>query len=525
AVMPSQMSAAPTVATAAAATATISQPMPDFAEGEIIRNEQDLERFGMLTVLVDMDSVNPMDPDAVPKLRMKELDRMGEYLDFTEDQRFMTEALLQGAMSGGFDLVKDMMSGWEDIDWQGNDPEELEKQMENMQNRMVSIFREIIRMLEVFEQDLTSILTEEQMQQWPAYTAGVFRRSQVIYYERPIGIKVDLDVLAREIDPPLDDETEDLVLQQVATWASAADAHVRKLARLTIDEMNSMGDMSAFNDPDNARATAEERMETRTNALSAISDLNFQYYESIRGLIPVERAADFEQSFYSAAMPDLFGPSKADEFADDVLKLETLTGEQRTQIERLQREHKQMMREMNLSIAALERRVTDEMIDVDADSVMWADPDVMLENQRMRGAWDQDFDPAVLEDLERLVESRKSSYERRQRAVKSGINQIVGLLTPDQLNAVEVPPVRPAVSLFAILQRLRNEVRDGSFDDSVREIEFEGGVMYIENRIGRVEYDQEWLDSGDSTWGGKYHDLDWSDDHTPPEEEGSGFGG
>ena len=131
-------------------------------------------------------------------------------------------------------------------------------------------------------------------------------------------------------------------------------------------------------------------------------------------------------------------------------------------------------------------------------------------------------DPTATAEQVRAFEDLTRRWQRQledqMRFMKSGVEEVRAILTPEQMAQLEVPPIRPPIELIGLLDELRIRLTSGEFDGpGPHLVEFAGGVVRIENRLGHLDYDPMWIEEGRTMHVPRVVDLDFTDDITPDE--------
>lgn len=485
--------------------------------------EEDQVTILLLGTLLDdteFDPLNPMipDPDA------RELERMAEVLRLDEQQREVVENLLRGAIEAAFTEAFSVFAPYVDrLRAAEEGTPEHTAIMREMAPSMLPTRTRMLSMLTIFKSDLESTLDATQMERWPLYVAGVLRREHLDSFARPLGARADLFLLAEEIAANLDNaDLRRVVDQHLIDWSRESDLLTRRLIRLSVDEMND--DRGRFSDDPDIQAERDrrhtERWNERLRVVYRAAEHNLRYYELIRSTLPAEPATRFERLFHREVLPIELARSRATVWLESILRtVPDLTPRQRSDLARVQEEHITAWIESVRQVIAVDRRIEDVMNrDPVAEPRFWTDPPLYLRLERHR---QEMGDPGALDDeglrsLIDLIARRQTLLEQQVRLNQSVIEQVRGVLTAEQMALHAPPPVRPPIELLSLVDDLRSRIEAGALDGTgPHELEFEGGVVRVENRLAIIEYDDIWRTEKRPIHLDRVIDLDWSDNITP----------
>ncbi|CAE7273102.1 unnamed protein product [Symbiodinium necroappetens] len=267
---------------------------------------------------------------------------MSEFLSFTDDQR-ATALDMHTAYLSTFEENRDTL--YQAIN---------AIQEEFQQTQDMSIFEEMQKMVVEFEktskgaadrlfEDIQLILTEEQLENWPAFELRSFRKRTLPTVSNGgmniSGATTDLiDIYEQHIESDVeDDDVRESLLPLLASYEREMDAvlheYVEVRNEVTEDSLEIGMDWMANMDK------IDEIIKTYIGAAVKIRDINDRYTGRIASILSGDTRKSWENEFNVSASPSVYTDNYIDQSFNAARELTSLTEEQRERVEELRRRY------------------------------------------------------------------------------------------------------------------------------------------------------------------------------------------
>jgi len=320
------------------------------------------------------------------------------------------------------DQMREQIRSMRDQMRDGGDMTDTMSRMTNMRRQSEMRIRELETS---FLEDIrTTVLTEDQEDQWDRYTRDQRRRASLSTAARLPGEGVDLIEIVDDLE--LTDEEQANVAKTLEAYANELDSAL--IARNQfIDSVSGRLEQLLTGDPQAAEAT----FNTSTQKSEALREINTRYAEIIASKLSEEHGEHMRDEFNQTAYPRIYRDTRVDRYFDTVRSLESFDDKQTSALKAIEADYKARIGDINR-----------QLIDVDLRR-QEAQQRRMLEGMRMF-AEAGDTEEGRREMFERFREAREQERqsddaellnrlrEQRQSIESASLDAIVSLLTPAQ---------------------------------------------------------------------------------------------
>lgn len=368
----------------------------------------------------------------------REVFHMGEALEMDESQIVLVRAMYDGfsdAVDAEREATREKMRSMRD---------DLRDQMRNgegmtdMVTRMTDMQRQSeqrIRDLEAsfLEGVRTTVLTEEQQDDWERYVRDQRRRSSLSAGARLPGEGIDLVEIVDDLD--LTEEEQAEIAPDLENYVNELDQAL--IARNQfIDSVAGRVEQLLTGDAKAAEAT----FNTSTQKSEAIREINTRYLETIASKLSENHGSQMRSEFNETAYPRIYRNNQVDRYLTMVRALESLNEEQRDTLEAIESDYEARVNDINRQLVEVDLRRQE------------AQQRRMLEGMRMFAAAG-DTEEGREEMFERFRETRQRAREsddaqalsrlrdQRRSIESSTLDAVVSLLTAEQLQEAPRPEV------------------------------------------------------------------------------------
>ena len=382
------------------------------------------------------------------RLDQGEISRMAEVLDLDEGQIAIVSAMFssfdeayQNEVDQSRKEIEDAMRGIRKSgDWT------------SMMTKMLALGRDsegkAAQLEESFLHDIQeSILTKEQQASWPSYEQARRRRATLVSGARIPGEGVDLIALVDEQE--LSEEERARIEPTLESYATELDHALTDRDRYVNEVMNRLDTIMKGEDQrniDDVMRVGNEKRET-------IRTINTNYAELIASQLDSPAGGEILDIFHKKAYPRIYQDTAVNGYADTVLKLNSLSEDQRRQISAVYDDYESRIRDLNRQLAVLDTKQQEEQQArmYQGFQLMYTEGPGAARNQ-MRKMWqsfrakqqqDQSTDPM------HILRGQKVDLET------TTLDALVQVLTPEQ---VEVAP-RPQPEADRVKRQQEREKR------------------------------------------------------------------
>lgn len=200
-------------------------------------------------------------------------------------------------------------------------------------------------------EDIKLILSEEQLDRWPAYEVRAYRKRTLPTVSGQgmsiSGASTDLiDIYEHRIDERLEDEeleeTVESILAQYGREMNTALKNFSEVRRKTTEESLEIG-MNWMNN----MGKLEDIIGRYIEAAVQIRDINDRYVGRVAAALPQDLRETWEDRYNRTASPSVYSPNYINESFETALELKDLTEEQRTRINDLRARHASSAKPIN----------------------------------------------------------------------------------------------------------------------------------------------------------------------------------
>lgn len=198
--------------------------------------------------------------------------------------------------------------------------------------------------------DIKSVLTEEQVRDWPRFERERRRRTTLSTNTRLSYEGLDLILLIREL--ALEPAAVEPVAPTLETYANELDLALQernRVAEVLESKMRELAESQRFGELNAHYQAAHQRR-------IVLAEVNERYVPVIADRLPAEAKERFEQLVRETAFPRIYRASQAERYAEYVLGLQGLAEDQVTAITGMIEQHRQRVQPINLSLEQYERQ-------------------------------------------------------------------------------------------------------------------------------------------------------------------------
>jgi len=374
----------------------------------------------------------------------KEVDHIVDHFGLTEDQTGIIQSMFEG-YSAAFQessrvFVEEMRNMRDEMGPEGDWLSMMPKLTQLREDQQL----ESQALNEGFYEDVKTILTEEQMDQWPRYEqdhrrrANLGRRGSWGRSGRTLpGENIDLinlidtlELPEEELDviqPTLDQYVEEMdraLIERETVVETANQRFMGMAGRIAGDERSV--------DPDDI----EKTMKKTDVVHAAVLEVNTRHLSMITGMLSPESSDKLGYEFQKRSYPRLYRETLADRYIERVNRLEDLIPEQIELIEQIQADYDERVADMNQQLAEYEKQRDAERQERRREGMrmMMTDDGEQRSPEEMR---------AMFEEMRRQDEERPDQQLRddKRDLVQRTVDSIFDILTPEQ--QAEVPKPEP----------------------------------------------------------------------------------
>ncbi|MEM9083908.1 MAG: hypothetical protein AAGB34_09965 [Planctomycetota bacterium] len=261
---------------------------------------------------------------------------------------------------------------------------------------------------EQFFEDVKLGLTDEQLARWPMVEQR-FRRDATLSNGGLIaGETVDVFDLAEDSDFAENSEVMAAVTPILERYSEDLDRALVK--RNEVYEKGMMEGMRAWRDQDMEKVG--ELFDNSRNAAKDIRGINERYVRSIASVLPAEDSEAFKRKFQTESFPEIYRDTAAHSAFQRVMELDSLTDEQKKELESIKSAFDERM-----------ERINDEL----ADAVL---------------KWEENRPASAMFGRGPRGGSEEVQTERKTKSafVERSIDQVRGVLTEDQASVLPEAP-------------------------------------------------------------------------------------
>lgn len=258
----------------------------------------------------------------------RSITRYAETLALTADQKAAVDALYEGYEAAARDSQKTL----NDISTEARRAFEDTQDASVFMEKMPKAQREHATRMKTLEKslfdDIKSLLTAEQTERWPAVERT--RRRETQLRGMMSGESVDLTEIVRGLKP-------DTAL--VAALKEPLDEYEIELDRALQSKESSANEVEFKPGEPIDMGAMQARMAKQREHGAKIKDINERHARRVREILPENLRDQFSEAVRRESFPRVYRPGRVAKTIDAGMKLDSLTGDQRAQIEALREQY------------------------------------------------------------------------------------------------------------------------------------------------------------------------------------------
>jgi Spy/CpxP family protein refolding chaperone len=284
-----------------------------------------------------------------PAIERRNLDRYSEMLALTEEQQEAARALVEGyeqqlrsqreAIRAKTEELRDRARETGDFTAFGEMRGIMEKARDERRTADAALIS-----------DLKSLLTPEQLEQWPRVERAQ-RRDSTLRRGFLSGERVNLfELVDRAALAPEERQPVDAVLSEYEMDLDRALIGRNAAYEEAFSQFGRMfGPGAENNDPERAQALMDKGRE----AASKVREVHKRYARQVQDLLPEAKRPAFEAAVLRESFPEVYRPTQAQRSLEAAMKLADLTAEQQDTIRSLSETYSRSLSQANQKMASL----------------------------------------------------------------------------------------------------------------------------------------------------------------------------